>query len=289
MKASLIALGFVAVLVLPAAAADYVLITPADPVIGSPTVIYLDLLRQVIPDLAQNGPAWTGHLPPGIGHIDGPDAEGAIPDSVTIRSVDVRTVAADGKATIWVIADLGDGGNLGTYTLLAAFSDGPAPKLLDATEVDSDRLTGFSGTPLRISSRDEAVLIDSEYSNSSQTYQSQDLVFLRGGKFMLIDHFFAFGTRSCDFQQLEILSVTAAPGGPGFWPITAVLTRSQAETPKVESSQEDENGDTCLEEETAHFADKDFTAVYAWDEKAGRYFTKSTELDDLATADSDLF
>ncbi len=288
MKQLIAAASLFALIAVPATADDYV--TPLDPVPGHGEVTYADLLRLVIPDLDIDG---SGHLPEGIVHIDGPEMTGETPETVNITSLEIRTIEAEGSPTIWVMADIGEGGNLGTYTLLAAFDDGATPKLLDAVEVDSDRLTGFIGQKLRISDKDEAALIDSEHSNSSQTYQSEPLVFLKGGKFAVVDDFFAFGTQSCSSVQYEELKVEAAPIGDAYWPITATVTRSIAgtmDTPSLADESGDEDSPPCIEPEfPADFTHKDFSATYTWDAAAGKYATTSGALDELSEADQQLF
>src|SRR4051794_9218305 len=109
--------GLLAVLALPALGQEP--LTPLDPVSEHPEIAYVDLLRQVIPDLDfdLNGPEATGHLPPGIRHIDGPESVGETPDPVKIDYVEMHKVMANGETNIWVLADLGGGGNLGNYSL----------------------------------------------------------------------------------------------------------------------------------------------------------------------------
>jgi hypothetical protein len=278
-------LPFLVLCTLPAAAEDYV--TPADQVPDRPGVKYADLLRQLIPDLDDAG---SGHLPPGIRHIDGPDMAGETPETLRIVSLEVRTVDAEGRKTLWVLGDIGDGGTLGTYTLLAVFDDsGALHGLIDAVEVDSDRLTGFAGDPLRISRTDEAILVDSEHSNSSQSYQSETLLFFHHGKLAKVADFFAFGTRDCTTVQYESLDLKASPGGKGFWPITATVTRSRAGNWEPSSSEGDESPD-CIEPEfPADFTSETFSDVYIWDEAVDGYRTTSTELTMLGDADQQMF
>jgi hypothetical protein len=271
--------GILTLLNLPATAQD--VITPLDPVPEHPEVTYLDLLQKVIPDLDLHGPKITGHLPAGIRHIDGPDAGGEVPDPVQIDYVDARRMEAGGKPTIWVIADLGEGGNLGTYTLLAVF-DGREEfkfRLIDAVEVDTDRFTGFDGYPFAISGEDEAMLISSSHSNSSQSYQTEDLAFVREGKLALVDTFFVYGEHVCNFRLNEVLAIRATSGGKGYWPIKVTISHAEAKT-----SAED-----CLDPQPKDFTNKEYSATYVWDEAADKYATASQELKDLAKANSERF
>ena len=280
MRRRLIALAMLVLTAGVARAEDSGLIVPSDPVVGQPSLTYRDLLRLVIPDLDEgDGVTWTGHLKTPIPHIDGPDAAGDVPDPVTIQYLDVKTILSDGQPTLWLAADLGDGGALGTYTLLAAFTDSPSPTLIDAVEVDSDRETGFLGDPLRISDKDEAMVVDSEHSNSDQTYQAETLVFLNKGQLTPIGTFLAFGTRSCTYTQYETLKLTSEAGTSSHWPVTATIARQVASQAQ---------SDDCPEPKDSDFKTTNFVAVYTWNAKTGRYETKSQEMDRLSEADQKL-
>ena len=153
----------------------------ADPVPGHGEVTYFDLMKQVVPDLTLSDDGATGHLPDGIEHIDGPDGTGETPEVVTIDTISVETVKADGRDMLWVLADLGEGGNIRTYTLLAVF---------DAT--------GFVDEPFAISADNEAMMVGSEHFNSSQNYQQRTLAHIYEGKLQVIADFSLFGTRGCE-------------------------------------------------------------------------------------------
>ncbi|RYE08409.1 MAG: hypothetical protein EOP22_13620 [Hyphomicrobiales bacterium] len=247
-----------------------------DPVPGHDGVSYFELLRQVIPDLAATADVASGHLPEGIGHLEGDEAVGEMPEIATISAVEAVSVRADGQPMLWVLADLGAGGNVGNYTLLAVFDE--QARLLDAVEVDTDRLTGLVGTPFAISPGDEAMQVGSEHHNSSQSYQSRMLAFLDAGKLKRIDTVFAFGTRGCDLWQTEELAVHATESDAAYWTITATVTRNQAPA-----------GPDCTDPADAAWQQRDFTAIYAWDAAAQHFVAGRRELDDLAELDEALF
>ena len=238
MKTLFVAVALIGALVHPAAAEDEIaFFTPGDPVLDHPAITYADLIKQVIPDFGLNADAdWVGTLPDGIRHIDGPDTVGEKPEELKIGNVDVRQLEADGHKNLWVMADLNGGGMLGMYTLLMVFDDSASPKLLDAAEVDTDQLTGFLGAQLRISARDEAITVDSEHSNSSQTYQDQSLLFVYRGKLARLAEFFAFGTRTCTYSQTEFVDVRATPGGKGFCRSKSSIRGASPGSPKATSA-----------------------------------------------------
>lgn len=252
--------------------------TVTDGVPGHDGVSYFDLLQQVIPDLSLEAGGATGHLPAEIPHLEGADMAGELPDPATATSLETVTVKSGGKQTLWIIVDLGEGGNLGTYTLLSVFDDAPTPKLLAAVEIDTDQLTGFVGSPIAISDDDEAMMVGSEHFNSNQSYQSRMLAFLHDGKLKLIDSFFAFGVRSCDEVQTEDLTVAAKPSDTEFWPIAATITRHKALA-----------GQDCEDPEPEDFRHRDFTATYVWNPVEQRYDIALDELSELAEQDSALF
>lgn len=272
MKAILLAAAFSA-LTLPALSQ-----TITDPVAGHDGVTYFDLLKKVIPDLALAEGGATGHLPEGISHLEGDDMAGELPDPATATYVQTATVMAGGKPTLWVLADLGDGGNVGPYTLLAVFDDSPTPKLLDAVEVDTDQLTGFADGPFAISDDDEAMMVGSGHSNSSQTYQSTILAHLYEGKLQRIASFFTLGVVSCDVWQTEELSVAAAPDSNDYWSIDATVVRRKALA-----------GQECEDPAETDWRHREFIATYVWDSSEQHYVVARDDLSDLAEQDSALF
>ena len=125
------------------------------------------------------------------------------------------------------------------------------------------------------------MLVDTEHSNSDQTYQNEMLLFMRDGRLTVIDDFFPFGTRDCTSTQFEMLNLTAQPNGDRYWPITAVITRQTAKVPEADSG--------CQEPTWKDFRFEDFAAVYTWDDTARKYVTASIELQKLADMDQQLF
>lgn len=277
MKSLLVLPAFLAILSVPAIADDPH-ITPSDPVAGHPDLTYAELLKQVIPDLADDGSG--GHLPDGIRHVND-DAEGEAPETVDIPFLNVAHLQVSGNPTLWLLTDLGGGGTLGTYTLLSVFSDEAQPKLIDAVEVDTDRFTNFfSDEPLRVSKTDQAMLIDSNHFNSEQNYSSPELVLLRDGKLVPgAPTFLVFGVHSCHMLQEETLTMTSKASGKGYWPITATISRA------LTRNKDDED---CLPDD-APSKTKTFSATFKWDAETSQYRTSSKELDQLATADENLF
>lgn len=253
-------------------------VTLADPVAAHGGVTYLDLMKQVIPDLALKEGSAEGHLPEGIIHLEGEDMTGETPEMVAFDHLDVERVKSEGRETIWVLADLGDGGNLGTYSLLAVFDDSQTPKLLDAVEVDTDQMTGFVDAPFAMGAGTEAMMVGSEHFNSSQSYQSRILAFVREGKLEKIASFFVFGTRSCDEWTTEELTVTSDDTQSDLWTIDATIVRNKALA-----------GQDCEDPLDSDWRHREFIAQYVWDSAQEQYVPARNDFEDLARLDEALF
>jgi hypothetical protein len=246
----------------------------ADPVPGHGEVRYFDLMKQVVPDLSLNDYGATGHLIEGIEHIDGPDGTGETPEVVTIEYVSVETVKTDGEDTLWVLADLGEGGNIRTYTLLAVFDSSATPKLLDAREVDVLDFTGFVDGPFAIGEGKEAMMVGSEHFNSSQSYQQRTLAHLYKGKLQVIADFSLFGTRGCEEWTTEELTVGADESYTDYWTIGATILRKRALA-----------GQECEDPLDSDWRHREFMATYVWDSSKERYVAARNDFEDLAKMD----
>ena len=266
---------------LPAHADDSAYLPPNDLVKGHDGITYAELLKQVIPDLAEGSDGWTGHIPDGIGLIGGDDDSGELPDPATISSVTAETIVIGGKPTLWVMADAGGGGMLGDYTLLAAFDDGATPKLIDAKEVDYDRFTYFLDDPIKISKTDEAIIVGTSHSNSEQSYEERMLVTLSQGKLVRAADFLLFEVHSCHMYQDEQLTLTPKVASKGYWPIDASVRRVLA--------QNADGGDCLDPDNPAGVKTTSFKARFSWDEASDGYVTTSRELERLRDDDRNLF
>jgi len=258
---------------------DPAYITPDSPVPGHSGVNYADLIKQAIPGLELDEHAdWTGAMPDGIRHVEGDDYGGEKPAAVKITYIDVAVVESAGHPTIWVLANLGEGGNLGTYTLLMVFDDSAIPKLIDEAEVDMDRFTDLSGSPIRISKTDEAMIVDTNHFNAGESYNDAILLFLNKGKIEMIGDVARYQVRACTLFRLEDLTVTATPKGKGMWPITTKVVRREAKFDECTDLEEPKDSD---------YRTTTFAAVYSWDGMTGQYVTKSDTLPRLYELDGE--
>ena len=280
MKTLFAALALLSTFAIPALAdEDPAYITPDSPVPGHSGVIYADLIKQAIPGFDLDAHAdWAGPMPDGIRHVEGLDFGGEKPDAVKISYIDVGVVEAAGHETIWVLASLGGGGNLGAYTLLMVFDDSAAPRLIDEAEVDMDRFTDLSGSPIQISETDEAMIVDTNHFNAGESYNDAILLFLNKGKITMIGDVARYQVRACTLFRLEDLTVTATPKGKGMWPITTKVVRREAKFDECTDLEEPKDSD---------YRATTFEAVYTWDAKTGQYVTKSDTLPRLYKLDGE--
>lgn len=231
------ALGLAAALAWPhASPAETPALPPQldDHVPGHPGVTYLDLLRQVIPDLAYN-PATKqveGHLD-SLRHILGKQSQADPPDPVVLQyGVEVRRIKAGGKPRLALLADLGQPeDSVASMDLLALYDDGPKPKLLDAVDVGVDKLTGFNDKPSQISlgPGDDALVTYSEHFNSNQSYAQRLVIFVRGDRWRLLDDISLLSDAFCGFKRQEEPTFATRPGSPYgalIVTVTETLTRT---------------------------------------------------------------
>jgi hypothetical protein len=249
-------------------------VTIADTVAGRGEVTYFDLMKQVIPDLVLSEEGATGHLPDGIVHLDGAEATGETPELVEISSLDVETVKSGGKDMLWLLADLGEGGNIETYTLLAVFDDSPMPRLLDAKEVDVLDFTSFVGAPFAIGMDSEAMLVGNEHFNSSQSYQQRTLAHIYEGKLQVIATISLFGLRSCEEWTTEELTLTSENDHREHWGIEATILRKRALA-----------GQECEDPLDSDWRHREFIAQYIWDSTEQHYVAARNDFEELARMD----
>jgi hypothetical protein len=249
-------------------------VTITDTVAGHGEVTYFDLMKQVIPDLTPGEKGATGHLPEGIVHLEGDDAIGETPQSVKISSLDVDTVRSGGEDMLWVLADLGEGGNIETYTLLAVFDDSPMPRLLDAKEVDVLDFTSFVGAPFAIGTDSEAMLVGSGHFNSNESFQHRTLAHVHEGKLQVIATISLFGLRSCEEWTTEELTLTSVNDQQERWAIDATILRKRALA-----------GQNCEEPLDSDWRHREFVAQYVWDSTGQHYVVARTDFEDLARMD----
>lgn len=235
-----------------------------DAVPGHPGVTSLDLLRQVIPDLAYNSATKQveGHLK-FLRHILGKDAQNDPPDPVVLQyGVEVRRIRASGRPRLALLADLGQPDeSVASMDLLALYDDGPKPKLLDAVDVGVDKLSGFNDNPSQISlgRGDDALVTYSEHFNSDQSYAQRLIIFVRGDRWKLLDDISLLSDQYCGYKRQEEPAFATKPGTP-YGALTVTVTETLTHT-------DEDCGDQVVPAPYAHT----YRSTYRWDAAKGEF------------------
>ena len=253
---------------LPAGAADLGAAIP-----GHAGLTYFALMKRVVTDLVPGGKdGAVGHQVIAFRHIDGKDAKGDPPETITLPSVDVMNIPGDDDRII-LLADLGRSeGFVANAQLLALFALAPAPRLLDVVEVVTDRLTGFlDQKPMMLAPRTPLILVYNSHSNSDQSYENTKMIFIRGDRFQQIDDVFALGDAGCSYRRTQEASFAALPV-PGRYNAFRVSVEERVAL----------TGEDCGEEKPPRPHVARYEAIYRWDERREKFTTQSTQLDRLA-------
>jgi hypothetical protein len=252
-----------------------------DHVPGHRDLTYFDLMKHVVTDLAPHGTGGaTGSDIVPFTHIEGKHATAApADDPVDFDHVDVMAIPGDPEHLI-LRTDLGPSdGNVEEAELLSLFVLAPRVRLLDVVEVGNDRFTGFSeGNPQLLAPRTPLILIESSHSNSDQSYQTTEMIFIRGGRFRLIDTVATFGERSCAAERTQTPSVTTMADNRPYRAIHLVV-RSQVKP----------TGEDCGDETMPRARNARYQATYRWDARRQKFVTRSDALNRLAIQNENRF
>jgi hypothetical protein len=104
---------------------------------GRKNLTYLDLAKQIVPDLAKAEFAYEGRQLITMRQISGPNQGDEAPAMVSLSTVAALSVKTEGKER-GRSSDRAEG-----FAVLALDDDGREPKLLDAVNVANDRDTYF--------------------------------------------------------------------------------------------------------------------------------------------------
>jgi hypothetical protein len=216
-------------------------------------VTYLDLVRQIIPDLEPDGRAYEGHRLVAIPNIAGP-SDSQPPATISLSSVAALDVASDGKERLLLLVDLGRQSDSAEGFAVLALYD-LAGSLLSAANVAYDRDTSFR-EPARLSLGDgnDAVITVSSHFNSSQSYVTTVLILVRNDRLELIDSVFTFSEQSCSFIRTQEPSFRAVDrGGKTYSGIEAAVVETTTLT-----------GQDCEGEEPPLPGKRAISTTYQW-------------------------
>lgn len=252
-----------------------------DAVPGHPGVTYGDLMKQAVPDLAQqDGGLWSGALIPALGDLAGNDDPNDLSGGFAFGSVDVLTVKEGGKSRILLLTG---GAETDSFAEILAAFDGEAqmPALLDVADAGSDRLASFGAATFVLDDGTDLFQIRNEHSNSNQSYSDIALVFLKDGKLKRAVDVKSFGERVCTHEIRETPAIrTVRDRGARYRAIDVGVT-------ELTTLTDLDCGEAGAERPKP--ARKVWRDVFHWDETKQAYVSKTDRLGELARRNEERF
>lgn len=247
-----------------------------DPVPGAINVTYLDLARQVLPDLGPRGSSYGGSKVIAMRHIGGADLGAAPPEQFNVYRVAAVTLRADGRDRLALMIDLGETADaVENFVLLALFEAGGPPILLDAAQVGFDRSTYFRDpAAVALNADSDLLLTMSGHFNPHQSYLTSAMILVRDGRLRLVDTVFTFDDRLCAYERTQVPDFSTGPAlgrDRGYADIAVVVTETVAHT-----------GGDCGEQALPPPGTRTIRAIYGWDDAQGVFVPDTDALDVLA-------
>jgi hypothetical protein len=267
----------------PAAAAPAAAVHPGDPVPGHPGATWLDLVRQLVPDLAMDAADHQieGHLKRPLRHLAGHAFQSPSPDPVVLGPMQARRVRVGGKARIALVADLGAvPDQVQGVTALLLYDDAPRPRLLDAADVAVDQDTAFADQgPLSLDPDDDALVTYSEHGEAGLTEGGYVIVSLAGDRLGLVDAVFVASEKTCGWSGIETPRFAAAPD-PAL-PYSRIEVQVRAVFRRT--------GEDCGPEPIPRALTRTFRASYRWSPAHRRFEAASGDWKDLGALNAAAF
>jgi hypothetical protein len=262
------AVGLAALLLARAAGATDV----TDAVPGHAGLSYFDVARLIVPDLAKTDDGASGHKVVPFRHIEGKDMLAPPSDPITLGVAPIQAIAIPGQPNrLLVMVDLGGSdGNVEEAELLGLFDLSGKPTLLDVVEVGNDRWTAIdtAHAPPMLAAGAPLLVVDSGHSNSNESYDEQEMIFLRNGRFQLIDTLFTYNESLCGYDHTQEPTYAIVPA-PGPYRSFRLSVR---ETVK-------HNDDQCGDDAKIPPASvRAYSGTYVWNAARGRFVTTSAQL-----------
>ena len=251
-------------------------VQPEDPVPGAPDVTYLDLVREIVPDMTRDGRRFSG-----VTVIDLPHADAGydmLPPVEPTLDRGIEAVALGGTRHL-LLVDLGEPEfDVAGYAVLALFDASASPRLRSALNIGFDRWTFLVEPAVRPLGAARLVVAASEHSNSSQTYRTTVLMLLRDGRLEPLDDIFTFGDAQCSVARPQQLTIRTDPSPTAFDDIVATVTEHVLPS-----------GLDCGDREPPEASSHTVTVVYRWDQASGKYVPDSDAFDRLAAESAERF
>ena len=252
------------------------LVKPSDPVACHTGLTYLDLMKMVVTDLEpESASEAKAHRIVRYRHIEGKDAKTDPAGPVALKYLEPLVIRSGGKTRLALMADLGPSDEaVAEFVLLALFDLHGTPRLLDLVEVGTDRLTGFSDHPLlRLGHGSDLIRISSDHFNSDEDFVNTEFIFVRDGRFQLLDAVYTYNAKTCTYRLTEWPAVkTIADPGRRYRRIVLTVPEKVALQPDAAD---------CGDEKAPRPFVRSFHAVYRWSTQRRAFATMSSNLDEL--------
>lgn len=251
---------------------------PSDTPPGS-SVTYGDLLGTLFTGLEEKGAGFSAKPNPGLRHIGGPDEGDEAPemaDNIYFTAVPVKAGKQD---RLVLLVDVGSEGAMG-YAIMALFSGGAKPALLDAANVSYDRMTGFNlPGNIAIGDGETALITTSAHFNSSQGYKISPIILIRNDRLELVDTVMMLDELVCTHSRVQTLTVAPGAYYDPFGDIVAAVTDTI--TPADESCGDDVKAPEA--------STRTIAVTYRWDAKQSKYLPDSDAFRKLAAENEQRF
>lgn len=242
-----------------------------DPVPGASSATFFDLARSFVTDLEPDGMGWTGHA------LDARlskrlDLETGWPQGLAIDGVETVTLGSGENQRLAVLFDFGPLSEEPLApAILALYTSGGEPQLLDAVDVGLDRETGLvAPAVLDLGDGSQAIISESSHWNSNQTYRTTSIVLADANRLQSVDDILTLSQRYCGLNRLQEPVISAEPEKTGGRAAIRVEVKLRDE--KIEES--------CDTQETPAEA-RTVSVLYRWNGATKTYEPDSQALKTL--------
>jgi hypothetical protein len=241
-----------------------------DTVPGAGGVTYLDLVRQIVGDIELGSSGmFEGHHVIDFRHIGGAEWQTKPPTSVDIFRAEVLPIRSGGEDRLALLVSLEQEGSGRGNELLALYSLGSSPTLLDAVDVGFDNGTSFfDPSSLSLGEGKTALLMMGTEEHRGESHHTTALILFRKNRLQLVDTIETLSVVGCgNFVRDEVPEFRVVnDGGRAYPDIVATVTQTIAVS--------NNHSDYC----SALYDDvpptpgmRVFSVTYSWDETASKY------------------